>query len=152
MGFLDGEKAPRFETRLVGVLVCRASGFVAVPAMDDLIDDIPLFLGTAAITGRRGERAFEAALARARAGEEADDGFEILGLTADAEVFSLFCFSRQNGNASEWCAKDTYLNSEAYYSLSSLAHINSLHLLVQFSEIENLQPIPHSEVDSCALG
>lgn len=90
IGFLDGEKAPRFEIRLVGVLVCRASGFVAVPAMDDLIDDIPFFLGTAAITGRRGERAFEAALARARAGEEADDGFEILGLTADAEVFSLF--------------------------------------------------------------
>lgn len=90
IGFLDGEKAPRFEIRLVGVLVCRASGFVGVPAMDDLIDDIPLFLGTAAITGRRGERAFEAALARARAGEEANDGFEILGLTADAEVFSLF--------------------------------------------------------------
>lgn len=90
IGFLDGEKAPRFETRLVGVLVCRASGFVAVPAMDDLIDDIPFFLGTAAITGRRGERAFEAALARARAGEEANDGFEILVLTADAEVFSLF--------------------------------------------------------------
>lgn len=90
IGFLDGETAPRFKTRLVGVLVSRASGFVGVPAMDDLIDDIPLFLGTAAITGRKGERAFEAALARARAGEEADDGFEILGLTADAEVFSLF--------------------------------------------------------------
>lgn len=94
IGFLDGEKAPRFETRLVGVLVSRASGFVGVPAMDDLIDDILFFLGTAVITGRRGERAFEAALARARAGEEANDGFEILGLTADTEVFSLFCFSR----------------------------------------------------------
>jgi hypothetical protein len=65
-----------------------------------LIDDILFFLGTAAVIGRGGERAFEAALARARAGEAANDGFEILGLTEDAEVFSLFCFSRQNGNAS----------------------------------------------------
>lgn len=57
-------------------------------------DNIPFFLGTAAVTGRRGERAFEAAFARARAGEELADGLEIRGLTVDADVFSLFCLSR----------------------------------------------------------
>lgn len=90
IGFLDGEKVPRFETRLVGVLVSRPPCFVGVPAMDDLIDDALFFLGTADVTGWRGERAFEAALARARAGEEVDDGFEMICLTADAEAFSLF--------------------------------------------------------------
>lgn len=91
IGFLDGEKAPRFETRLVGVLVSREFCFLGVPEMGDFIDDIPFFLGTAAVTGRRGERTFEATLARARTGEEFADGLEILGLTADA-VFNLFCF------------------------------------------------------------
>jgi len=95
IGFLDGEKVPRFETRLVGVLVSKTSCFVGVPAMADLIDDILFCLGMAAVTGRRGERTFEAALARARAGGEFADGSEILGLATDAETFSFFCFSRE---------------------------------------------------------
>jgi hypothetical protein len=49
----------------------------------------------AAVTDRRGERTFEAALARARAGGEFAEGPEMLGLVADAEAFDLFCFSRQ---------------------------------------------------------
>jgi hypothetical protein len=44
----------------------------------------------AAVTDRRGERTFEAALARARAGGEFAEGPEMLGLVADAEAFDLF--------------------------------------------------------------
>jgi hypothetical protein len=55
--------------------------------MDDLIDDILLCLSMTAVANQRGERTFEAALARARAGGEFADGLEMLGLAADAEAF-----------------------------------------------------------------
>lgn len=97
--------------------------------------DIPFFLGKAVVTGRRGDRMFEATLARTRTGEDVADGFEVvLDFPADAEVvFSLFCFGRQIASAREYCGRGTCLNSQTNYSLSG--HRNLFHTLVQFSEI-----------------
>lgn len=92
--FLSGENAPRLEIRLVGVPVSTIPSFLGVLEMLGFIGDIPFFLGTTAVTGRRGERALEANLALTRA----EDVAETLDLPADAEVvafFSLFCFARQ---------------------------------------------------------
>jgi hypothetical protein len=152
--FLSGESAPRLEIRFVGVPVPTAPCFLGVPEMLELTGDTPFPLGTAAVTGRRGERTLEAALARTRTGEDIADGFETLDLPVNPEAvafFSLFCSACQIPSTGRNSTRDTYLNSEAYYCLSSVGHLNLFHLLVKFSKIENSHAILRPDVDSRTL-